>query len=84
LHRSSRRGWESSFAGWRWINHEANKEWYDIITACLSELPEGITAIQVSNEGVGLVWDERGTIDLIDKIHDSLLELRKKGEEIFS
>jgi hypothetical protein len=84
LHRSSRRGWESSFDNWRWINNEANKEWHDIITTILSELPEGINAIQVSSEGVGLVWDERGTIDLIDKIHASLLKLRQKGEEIFS
>ncbi len=84
LQRSNRRGWDSSFTGWRWINNEANKEWHDIITACLSDLPEGITAIQVSKEGIGLVWDERGTIDLIDKIHACLLELRQKGEEIFS
>ena len=84
LQRSSKRGWHSSFAGWLWINNEANKEWYDIITACLSDLPDGVTAIQVSNEGVGLVWDERGTIDLIDKIHTSLLKLRQKGEEIYS
>ena len=84
LQRSSRRGWDSSFVGWRWVNNEANKEWHDIITACLSELPEGITAIQVCSEGVGLVWDERGTIDIIDKINTSLLKLRQKGEEIFS
>ena len=84
MHRSSRRGWESSFDDWRWIENEANKEWHDIISAILLELPEGINAIQVSSEGVGLVWDERGTIDLIDKIHASLLKLRQKGEEIFS
>jgi hypothetical protein len=84
LHRSSRRGWQSSFEDWRWINNEANNEWHEIITICLSNLPEGVTIIQVSTEGVGLVWDERGSIDLIDKIHTSLLELRQKGEEIFS
>jgi hypothetical protein len=84
LHRLSSRGWQSSFEGWRWIDNEANKEWYENIADCLSELPEGITTIQVSTEGVGLVWDERGTIDLVDKIHTCLLELRKKGEEIFS
>ena len=84
LQRSSRRGWDSLFTDWRWVNNEANKEWYEVINFCLSELPEGVTTIQVSNEGVGLVWDERGAIDLIDKIHISLLELRQKGEEIFS
>jgi hypothetical protein len=82
LQRSSTRGWDSSFAGWLWINNEANKEWYGIITACLSDLPEGVTAIQVSKEGVGVIWDERGDDDLFENLHQSLIGLRKKGEEI--
>lgn len=84
LHCSSRRGWESPFEKWRWINNEAQSDWYEIISNCLARLPDGITAIQLSKEGIGLVWDERGDIESIEKIHISLLDLRRKGEEIFS
>jgi hypothetical protein len=84
LHRASRRGWESPFDGWRWINSEAKSDWHEVISSSLSGIPEGITAIQVSKEGVALVWDERGGVEMIGKIHTLLLNIRKKGEEIFS
>lgn len=82
LQRRTRRGWESSFDGWRWVNNEADPSWQQIIELIIQGLPAGISAIVANKEGIGMVWDERGGEDLIDNLHQILINLRKKGEEI--
>jgi len=82
LQRRTRRGWESSFDGWRWVNNQAHPSWEQIIELIIQDLPAGISAIVSNKEGIGMVWDERGGEDLIDNLHQNLNNLRKKGEEI--
>ena len=82
LHRRSRRGWDSCFDGWRWINAEANTAWLETISSTIECFPSGVSAIVANKEGVGVVWDERGDADLVQKLHQCLVNLRKKGEEI--
>jgi len=82
LHRRNRRGWQSCFDGWRWINAEADAIWSETITSIIHNIPNGVTAIVVDNEGVGFIWDERGEPNLVEDLHQYLIKLRKKGEEI--
>lgn len=82
LHRRNKRGWESHYDGWRWISDEADLAWYEFLSATVESLPSGVTAIVASKEGVGVIWDERGDDDLFENLHQSLIGLRKKGEEI--
>ena len=82
LHRRNKRGWESHYDGWRWISDEADLAWYELLSATVESLPSGVTAIVASKEGVGVIWDERGDDDLFENLHQSLIGLRKKGEEI--
>ena len=82
LQRQTRRGWESSFDGWRWVNNQAHPSWEQIIELIIQDLPAGISAIVANKEGIGMVWDERGDEDFIDDLHQNLIKLRKKGEEI--
>jgi hypothetical protein len=82
LHRCSRRGWESCFEGWRWLESEADIGWHEIIADSLKMLPSGVSAIVVSQRAVGVVWDEHGDADLVENLYCSLKALRKKGEEI--
>ena len=82
LHRFSRRGWESSYQGWRWISGQASLEWEQSIALAVSSLPSGVSAILVNGSGVGVLWDERGDAVAVHKIHNCIETLRKKGEEI--
>jgi nitroreductase len=82
LHRRNKRGWESHYDGWRWISNEADSAWYELLSATVESLPSGVTAIVASKEGIGVIWDERGDDDLFKNLHQSLIGLRKKGEEI--
>ena len=82
LHRRNKRGWESHYHGWRWISDEADLAWYELLSATVESLPSGVTAIVASKEGIGVIWDERGDDDLFENLHQSLIGLRKKGEEI--
>jgi hypothetical protein len=82
LHRRNKRGWESHYDGWRWISNEADSAWYELLSATVESLPSGVTAIIASKEGIGVIWDERGDDDLFKNLHQSLIGLRKKGEEI--
>jgi hypothetical protein len=82
LHRRSRRGWKSHYDGWRWVTSEAAEVWHEILSTTVKSLPIGVTAIVVNKEGVGVIWDERGDNDLIENLHQCLISLRKKGEEI--
>lgn len=82
LHRRNRRGWKSDFDGWRWVTSEADEVWHELLSATVNSLPSGVTAIVVNKEGVGVIWDERGDSDLMDNLHQCLIVLRKKGEEI--
>lgn len=82
LQRRTRRGWESLFDGWRWVNSQADLSWQETIEIIIQDLPTGITAIIANKEGIGMVWDERGDDDLIHNLHQNLIKLRNKGEEI--
>jgi hypothetical protein len=82
LQRRTKRGWESSFEGWRWVNNQADPSWEQIIELIIQDLPAGISAIVSNKEGIGMVWDERGDEDFIDDLHQNLIKLRNKGEEI--
>jgi hypothetical protein len=82
LQRRTRRGWESSFDGWRWVNNQAHPSWQQIIELIIQDLPAGISAIVANKEGIGMVWDERADEYFIDDLHQNLINLRKKGEEI--
>jgi len=81
---TSRRGWQSPFEGWRWVSGEANASWHEIIRSTLGLLPEGVSAIMVTQEGLGVAWDERGEPEVVKNIAQCLGELREKGEEIYS
>lgn len=82
LQRRNKRGWLSNFDDWRWINAEANPAWHKTIASTIESLPSGVTAIIVNKEGVGVIWDERGEVKLVEELHRLLIQLRKKGEEI--
>lgn len=82
LNRRSKRGWDSNFDGWRWINSQADTAWYEIIASSIHNFPAGVTAIVANKEGIGVIWDERGDTVLLENLHQCLIELRKKGEEI--
>lgn len=82
LQRRTRRGWESSFDGWRWVNNQADPSWQQIIELIIQNLPAGISAIVSNKEGIGMVWDERGDKELIHNLYQNLIKLRNKGEEI--
>jgi hypothetical protein len=82
LQRRSKRGWCSDFDGWRWVNSQADMAWYKTIDATIQNLPTGVSAIIANKGGIGVVWDERGDTVLLDNLHQCLIELRKKGEEI--
>lgn len=82
LHRRSKRGWESCFDGWRWINQEADKAWLEVIGSIIDDLPSGVSAIVTNKQGTGVVWDERGDGVAVDHLHQCLIKLRDKGKEI--
>lgn len=82
LQRRTRRGWESVFDGWRWVNQQADISWNEIIEIIVQDLPIGVTAIVANKEGIGIVWDERGDKELIHNLYQNLIKLRNKGEEI--
>ena len=82
LHRRSKRGWESCFDGWRWINQEADKAWLEVIGSIIDDLPSSVNAIVTNKQGIGVVWDERGDGVAVDNLHQCLIKLRDKGKEI--
>ena len=83
LHRYSKRGWESEFQSWYWVDKKASSAWSTIIAEITNSLPSGATAIIVNSAGVGLIWDERGEPSSVHQICDSVKQLREKGEEIY-
>jgi hypothetical protein len=82
IHRFSRRGWESPWAGWHWVQNEADVSWHGILPELLPELPSGVVAIIATEADVGAIWDERGSHDDLVKIAETLGKLKHHIENI--
>lgn len=63
LLRDGRRGWESSWLGWRWFRTEAPLTLQPAIGECLALLPGSVTALRLDNQGLSVYWPETGKID---------------------
>ena len=82
IHRFSQRGWESPWAGWRWVQSEADLSWHKILLEILPELPLNVTAIIATELDVGAIWSERGDHQDLLKIAESLGKLKHHAENI--
>lgn len=82
LQRFSQRGWDSNCAGWRWTQHQADPQWDVLLAQLIPQMPSGVSAVIANRAGIGVIWDERGDAQALQKIGDNLQVLREKAKEI--
>lgn len=82
LHRYSERGWDSHCPGWRWTINQANSEWDALLSTVVEHLPQNVDAVMANQLGIGVIWNERGEAEDVDKICTELERLRQKAKEI--
>lgn len=82
LHRFSQRGWDSDFAGWRWTVHQADPVWDSLLAEIVPQMPVGVSAVIANRAGIGVIWDERGDPQALQKISENLQALRDRAKEI--
>ncbi|MBL4566994.1 MAG: hypothetical protein JKY85_03065 [Porticoccus sp.] len=78
LIRETHRGDPSPWSPWQWLGRESNDALNDVIGAAVEMLPENVTALEASKEGVLIYWQERGQLNDIAGIFDQLCVLRKR------
>ncbi|MGB1402672.1 MAG: hypothetical protein ACPH3I_06835 [Porticoccaceae bacterium] len=83
LQRYSDRGWQSHCCGWHWYVDQANAVLDDTLSRITADMPESVTAVVANDEGIGVIWTERGDSEDVQKICQLLMLLRQKAEEIW-
>ena len=80
LHRFSQRGWTSDWEGWQWFNKQADGSWCDLVEDIVKDMPDGVSAIIMQSNSVGMIWDERGDEEQLGQIAKKLVQLKQHAE----
>lgn len=51
-----------------------------LLTQGLDSLPEGVTALEYGPSGLGLYWREKGGVEVVEAMHQQLLDLSTRLE----
>ncbi len=75
LLRSTRRGYDSPFPGWKWYRSAAPDHLQEAIGRCVAALPETVEAVRVDEQGLSAYWNETGTVRQVEAIAAALGDL---------
>ncbi|MBV1931537.1 MAG: hypothetical protein KUG71_07455 [Porticoccaceae bacterium] len=68
LVRDQGRGRVAQWPGWCWPGIEAPAHHQKAIDKVIAALPNGVNALSVDGQGIGIYWQEPDSLDLIDEI----------------
>ncbi len=68
LVRDQGRGRVAQWKGWCWLGTEAPVHHQDAVDKVIATLPNGVNAVSVDGQGIGVYWQELDDPDLIDEI----------------
>ena len=81
LHCNSNRGQQSSIKGWNWFNGVIDLGLTEVLESVILQAPDSLVAIVCDEVGIGIIWGEKETIDVVDSLHEMLKLMRNTLEK---
>ena len=81
LHCFSNRGKSSPIQGWNWFDGIPDSDVIEVLESVITQAPNSIIAIVSDEVGVGIMWGEKETIDVVDSLHEMLQLMRNTLEK---
>ena len=81
LHCLSNRGKSSPIEGWNWFDGIPDSDVIEVLELAITQAPNSTIAIVSDEVGVGIIWREKETIDVVDSLHEMLQLMRNTLEK---